>query len=435
MKSPADASGEGDPRKTRDAESSRAVEHRQHDSFAALKQRDFALLASGKFVSVLGEQMVTFAVGWELYERTNSKFALGLVGLVQVLPIMVLALPAGHLADRFDRRKVILTSLLLLAAASAGLALVSKLSGPIPVVYLCLFLIGVGRSVRNPAITAIVPATVPPEDIGNAATWSSFSWQFASVLGPALGGIVIGVMHSATVVYVLDLIAVSIFCVLILLLRARPKPQKKEEFSVRSLGAGAKFVWNTKVLLAAITLDMFAVLLGGATALLPVFAKDILFVGPDKLGWMRSAPAIGAAVMAIVIASRPPFRRAGPALLWAVAGFGVATIVFGFSTNFWLSFSMLTLLGGLDQISVIIRSTLLLVTTPDALRGRVAAVHNVFLGASNELGEFESGVAAGLFGPVVAVVAGGIGTMVVVALIAACWPDVRRLTHLRAAET
>ncbi|HQR37150.1 MAG TPA: MFS transporter [Blastocatellia bacterium] len=403
----------------------------RHDPFEALRFRDFRLLAIAHFVGVLGEQMVGVAIGWELYERTGSAFALGLVGLVQVVPVFLFALLAGHIADRFNRKVIVALTQIGFALAALGLVLLSLATGPIWMMYVCLFVIGTARAFRNPAVSTLLAHTVPEVAYPNAATWNSGAWQLAVVFGPALGGFIVGLTNKPAVVYGLDVAAGLVYLALVLWMRVSPKPDVQEPVSLRTFGAGAAFIWRTKEILAAITLDMFAVLLGGATALLPIFAKDILNVGPTGLGWLRAAPSIGAMLAAFAIASRPPFHRAGKTLLWAVAGFGAATIVFGLSTSFPLSLLMLALLGGLDQISVVIRGTLLLTRTPDSLRGRVSAVHNVFVGASNELGEFESGALAALFGPVIAVVGGGIGTLLVVALIAAAWPEVRRLGQLK----
>ncbi|MBI3652023.1 MAG: MFS transporter [Acidobacteria bacterium] len=404
---------------------------KQHDAFAALRFREFRLLVIGKFIGVTGQQMLGLAIGWELYERTSSALALGLVGFVQVLPIFLFVLPAGHVADQFPPKKIIAITESLLVAAALSLAWLSINPGPLWAIYLSLFAIGLARAFQNPAISALLPHTVTPTTFQNAATWSSSAWQLAVIVGPALGGLLIGWRHQAAVVYALNVVAGLIFLTLILALRVRVPRAARAAFTLRSLAAGTTFIRRTKVILAAITLDMFAVLLGGATALLPIFAKDILHVGPAGLGWLRAAPSIGAVIVAVLIAHRPPFQRAGQALLWAVAGFGAATIVFGLSTSLPLSLLMLALLGGLDQVSVIIRGTLLMVRTPDELRGRVAAVHNVFLGASNELGEFESGVAASLLGTVIAVAAGGVGTILVVLLIALVWPEIRRLGGLQ----
>jgi MFS family permease len=402
-----------------------------HDPYAALRFRDFRLLGLGQFIAVLGEQMIGVAIGWELYERTRSALVLGLVGLVQVIPVILLSLPAGHIADRFDRKRIAIATRLMLALCSGGLALLSATQGSLALIYGCLLLIGAARAFNDPASASLLAQTVPQEVFTNAATWESSTWQLAAVIGPALGGLVIAIQRSATLVYVLNAGA-AIICVLLLLaIRGRRAAQPPhEEATLTSLAVGVRFVWRSKILLAAITLDLFAVLLGGATALLPIFARDILQVGPTGLGWLRAAPSIGAVLMAIALVYLPPFRRAGATLLLAVAGFGAATIVFGLSRSFVLSLAMLGLLGALDNISVVIRSTLLLTQTPDSMRGRVSAVNSVFIGASNQLGGFESGLAAALFGPIIAVVGGGIGTILVVAAVGLIWPEMRRLGRL-----
>lgn len=401
----------------------------QHDPLAALRYRDFRLLAAGRFVASLGEQMLGVAVGWELYERTGSELALGLVGLVQVLPVITLSMVAGHVADRFNRRIIVLTSQMMLASCSLGLALLSLKQGSLALVYLCLLLIGVARAFNTPATSTLLPQTVPPEVFTNAATWSSSAWQFAAVCGPAFGGLMIAAFGRAAPVYLVDAVTAIIFVGLVWRIRGRQIALSRERTSMKALMGGFRFIWNTKVILAAVTLDMFAVLLGGATALLPVYAKDILHAGSEGLGWMRAAPSVGALVMVIALAYLPPFRHAGKTLLLAVIGFGVATIIFGFSRSFPLS--MLMLMGAFDNISVVIRSTLLLTRTPDELRGRAAAVNNIFIGASNELGGFESGVAAELLrSPVAAVVMGGLGTILVVGAVAQIWPEIRRLGKL-----
>jgi MFS family permease len=402
-----------------------------HDPYAALRFRDFRLLSLGQFIAILGEQMVGVAIGWELYERTRSALALGLVGLVQVIPVILLSLPAGHVADRFNRLRIAIATQLALALCSLGLALLSLTQGQLVLIYACLLLIGVARAFNNPASASLLPQTVPPEVFTNAATWESSTWQLAAVAGPALGGLVIAVQGSATLVYVFNAVAAIVCTLLLATIRGqRTSQQAAEEATLPALAAGIRFVLRTKVLLAAITLDLFAVLLGGATALLPIFARDILQVGPTGLGWLRAAPSLGAVLMAIALAYMPPLSKAGATLLWAVAGFGAATIVFGLSRSFALSLGMLGLLGALDNISVVIRGTLLLTQTPDMMRGRVSAVNSVFIGASNELGGFESGLAAALLGPIVAVVGGGVGTILVVTAVALIWPEMRRLGGL-----
>lgn len=406
----------------------------RRDPYSALRFRDFRLLISGTFLAVVGEQMLNVAIGWELYERTRSAFLLGLVGLVQVVPVLLLALPAGHVADRFDRKWIVVGTTLLLALSSLGLALLSYTSGSLVLIYACLLLIGVARSFQSPATSALLAQVVPSEHFTNAATWESSAWQASAIIGPALGGFIIAAQQSATLVYALVAALLLAMGLMLGLIRPRQVARSEEELSVASLLAGARFIFDSKIILASITLDMFAVLLGGATALLPVFARDILQVGAAGLGWLRAAPALGAVLAAVVIAYLPPFTRAGRTLLLVVAGFGLATIVFGLSRSFALSLAMLGLLGALDNISVVIRSTLLLTRTPDAMRGRVNAVHYVFIGISNELGAFESGLAAALFGTVGAVVGGGIGTILVVGLVALVWPEVRRLGRLNPDE-
>jgi hypothetical protein len=284
-----------------------------------------------------------------------------------------------------------------------------------------------------PARWAILPQIVPVEQVASAVTWGSSSWQIASMLGPALGGLVIALTGGATRAYVLNAACCAAVVALMTPVRLRPFARDFEPVSLRTLMAGLRFVFRTELILATITLDMLAVLLGGATALLPIFARDILSVGPTGLGWLRAAPSIGAFGMALFLAHRPPMRRAGPALLWSVAGFGVATVVFGLSKSPALSFVMLLLTGALDNVSVVVRGTLVQVLTPDSMRGRVSAVNAIFIGSSNELGEFESGLTARLFGAVPAVVVGGVGSVLVVLLVALWWPSVRRLGALHEA--
>ncbi len=408
-----------------------------HDPYRALRFRDFRLLVIGAFVASIGEQMVTVAIGWELYNRTGSALALGAVGLVQVLPVIVLSLPAGHAADRYSRKRIVIVTQIVLTLAALGLTALSYARGPLLLFYGCLLVIGMAMAFNSPASSTLVPQTVPEDLYENAATWLSSSWQLAAVVGPALGGFVIALSGSATPVYALDAAASLIFAIMLLPLRGgqqRALNRAGERTTLRSLLEGISFLRRTRVILAAITLDLFAVLLGGATMLLPIFAKDILRVGPEGLGWLQAAPSVGAVCMALIVAHRPPFKKAGRTLLLAVAAFGLATIIFGLSRSFWLSLLMLFLLGAFDNVSVIIRSTLLLTRTPDAMRGRVAAVNSIFVGASNQLGGFESGLVAQLLGPVIAVVSGGAGTILVVLCVALLWPEMCRLASLSEGE-
>jgi MFS family permease len=402
------------------------------DPYAAFRFRDFRLLIGGRFIAQLGEAMVSIAIGYELYLRTRDPLLLGLVGLVQVLPVIALSLLGGYVADRFNRRLVTGLSQALLVLCSVGLTWVSLTEGPLWVLYAILTVIGVARAFNNPAESALTPQTVEPEYYGNATTWNSVMWQSSAIIGPAVGGFLIAAFGTALAVYIFNIIAGLVLITVLFLLRSEQRDfGDPDAHPWEAVKDGLRFLRSAKILLAAITLDMFAVLLGGAIALMPIYATDILHVGADGLGILRAAPSVGALLMALLLARLPPIRKAGWTLLWAVAGFGLATIIFGISTNFWLSLLMLALTGALDNISVVIRGTLFLTETPDALRGRVGAVNYLFIGISNEMGSFESGVAAALLGPVGAVVFGGVGTMVVVALVAWRSPQLRALNQMR----
>jgi MFS family permease len=401
------------------------------DPYLALRFRDFRLLLIGVFVGSFGQQMVSVALGWELYNRTGSALVLGGIGLAQVVPVILLSLPAGHIADRYSRKYVVLFAEIGLGVASLGLAGLSAERGPLWLIYGCLFVMGTAQTFSGPASTAMISQVIPVEVYESATTWRSSSWQLSAVLGPATSGFLIGLLGAATVVYVLNGVASLIVAFMIAIIRVhREQVRAAEARTWLAVIEGLRFLGQTQVLLAAITLDLFAVLFGGAVTLLPIFARNILHVGPVGLGWLQAASSLGAVVMALVLAHRPAFSRAGRTLLLAVAGFGLATMVFGISRWFWLSMLMLFVLGALDNISVVIRSTLLLLRAPDEMRGRIGAVNSLFVSTSNQLGGFESGVAAQLFGPVVAVVAGGAATLLVVALVAWTWPEMRNLRTL-----
>lgn len=403
-----------------------------HDPYASLRHAGYRRLLAGNVLSALALEMQSVAVGWELYERTGSAAALGLTGLAQFLPVLVLSLPAGHAADRFNRKRLFIAAQVLLAAASASLAVLSWFAGPVGLIYLSLLANGVGRSFTAPSRWALLAQLVPTADLANAVTWNSSGWQVASLVGPAAGGFAIALTGRATDTYV----AAALCCLGCAALVAGTRPgvggRSGEPMTLDSLLAGVRFVWSSPVILATITLDLFAVLLGGATALLPIYARDILQIGPTGLGWLRAAPSVGAVVMALALAHRPPMRKAGRAMLLSVAGFGVATLVFGLSRDPILSFAMLALTGALDNISIVVRGTLVQLLTPEAMRGRVASVNTIFIVSSNELGAFESGVTAHWFGPVASVVIGGLGTLAVVSGVALRWPQVRRLGVLDA---
>jgi MFS family permease len=404
----------------------------QHDPYAALRQRDYRLLLTGRFITSFGNEMLTFAIAWELWLRTHDAFALGMVGLMQVIPVILLSLPAGYVADQYNRKRIVLITELFLAICVLGLGWLSYTEGSLYLIYVLLLGIGIARAFNDPAPSTLLPQTVPPHLFTNAATWSTSTWQFASIAGPAFAGLLIGFLHSVTLIYIFDALAALTFCILLTMIRGRQLALAEKSATWTSLVEGFKFMRDTKVILAAITLDMFAVLFGGAVALLPIYATDILQVGAEGLGILRAAPSVGALLMAFLLAHLPPMQNAGRTLLVAVTGFGLATIIFGLSTSFLLSIAMLAFLGAMDNISVVIRGTLLLTQTPDAMRGRISAVNSIFIGISNELGSFESGLAASLFGPILAVVGGGVGTILVVLIVARVWPEMVDLKSLHA---
>jgi MFS family permease len=401
---------------------------------AALRYRDFRLFQAGRLAAVVGAQILSVAVGWHVYDVTRRPLDLGYVGLAQFLPGFVLALPAGHLADRLDRRRIIavcqavylLTALSLLATARAGASVYP--------VYALLVVFGAARGVSGPAGQALMPDLVPAEHFGNAVAWSSSAWQIATIIGPAAGGIVYAA-GGAPLAYALSagLFATS-FAAYWMIRTSVSHASTGDVRSWRTVLAGVEYVWRKKVVLGALSLDLFAVLLGGATALLPVYARDILRVGPAGLGALRAAPGLGAAVTALALAYRPLGSRAGVTLFSCVGLFGVATVVFGLSRSFALSLVALVVLGAADLVSVVVRHTVVQLKTPPEMRGRVSAVNVVFIGASNELGEFESGVTAAMLGVVPAVVLGGLGTCVVVLACAWLFPELRRIDRLDASE-
>lgn len=409
-----------------------------HDPYAPWREPAFARYMIGKTCALIGQSMVVTAIGWELYERTHDALALGWVGLVLFVPVVVLSLPAGQVVDRHDRRLVLCMALALFAACAVGLAAVSSVQGPIWAYYVLLFGAGVAQAFYSPAASALLPGLVSNANLTGAISWSSGASQFAYLLGPALAGLLIATVHLAWPVFLIDAAGGLIYLILLLTIHYRPPVRERETPGWDEVLAGLRFVWRTELILAGITLDMFAVLFGGAVALLPIFAKDILHVGPAGLGWLMTAPSVGAFLMGLIVAHLPPIRRNGPVLLAVVAGFGLATIGFGLAPNFYVAWVMLFLTGAFDMVSMIIRSNLVQHLTPDAMRGRVQAVHHIFIGTSNELGGFESGLTASWWGPVRSVLFGGVGTLAVVAIAAWRWPTLRRLGTIEtppAAET
>jgi MFS family permease len=399
----------------------------------AFTHPDFVLFQIARFLIVAAVEMQAVAVGWQVYDITHRALDLGLVGLAQFLPGILLFLASGHASDRFERRKV-------LGACYAGYALCSGLllmlaergTHAARPIYAVLILLGVVRSFNGTASRAILPQLVPEEHFANAVAWNATTFQAATILGPSLGGILYAVARGPSAVYAVAGLTALGALASTFRIRAREQARRREPPTLKTVLAGLHFIWREKLILGAISLDLFAVLLGGAVALLPVYAREILHTGPWGLGLLRTAPGVGAAVMAVGLAHRPLRGRAGQTLLWSVAGFGVLTIVFGVSHSLVLSLAALVLLGAADMVSVIIRATLVQLRTPDEMRGRVMAVDMVFIGTSNELGQFESGLTAQWFGTVPAVVLGGVGTLAVIAMWAWIFPELRRAGELGA---
>ena len=395
------------------------------DPLASLRLPGFRLYLLGSLFSGAGNQMRTVAVGWEVYQRTQTPLSLGLIGLVLALPVLLLALPAGAAADRYPRKTLILISQVGLALSGLGLAWVSFTDGPIPLTYAFLLGTGIFRAVGWPASQAIVTGLVPTRVFANATMWRSVAFQLSATLGPLAGGALLAV-SSAGVVYVADAASSVVLFACLLFITPTPQARSTEARSWASVVEGARFVRRQPVILSTITLDMVAVL--------PVYATDVLGVGATGFGWMRAMPSLGAITMGLALALLPPMRQAGRAMLVAVAAFGLATIVFGLSTSYPLSLMALFCIGAADNVSVVVRSTVLQLLTPDSMRGRVAAVNAVFIGTSNEIGELESGVVASLIGSVATVAIGGMLTLVTVGAAALIWPPLRRLGALEDLE-
>ena len=400
--------------------------------WAVFRNGDFRLLAGARFLTGLGYQMQAVAIGWFVFEITHSALALGLVGLAAFLPAMVSALFAGHVADVYDRRLVAAAAYATLALAALALCLEAALGlARVWPVYLVVVGTGIGRAFANPAQQALMPTIVTREQFGSAVAWNASIWQSASVAGPALGGFLY--ILGPAVVFGTAAATFALAAGLIAAVRFRPEPiLERPAVTWATLSAGLSYIRSQPVVLGAISLDLFAVLFGGATALLPVFAAEVLHVGPLGLGALRSMPAAGAVAMAVLLAWRSLRHRAGVRLLRAVAVFGVAVIVFGASTNVALSMACLFVTGAADMISVYVRQSLVQGETPDAMRGRVSAVNAVFIGASNELGEFESGTLAALVGAEPAVIAGGVATVLVAVVWGRLFPALRERDRLLA---
>jgi MFS family permease len=397
----------------------------------ALAHRDFRRFLVAAFLAILATQIQSVAVGWQIYSIARTPLALGYAGLFQFLPMMACTIPAGHLADRFNRRTILVVSNLCSGIASGGF-LILALWGTTVVwpFYVVLALFGAARAFAGPASQSVVPLLVPQDQFPQAVAWASSTSQVAVIAGPAIGG-AIYILGPAVDYGVCMILFVTIAIVMMGIRSRSARYEAQPDTTVfERITAGIAYVWRKPLILGALSLDLFAVLLGGATALLPVYARDILHVGPLGLGVLRSAPALGAAMLGIALGQRALSRRAGRTMFACVAIFGIATIVFGVSRNFALSIAALFVLGASDMVSVYVRTTLTQLATPDAMRGRVSAVNRLFVGASNELGEFESGVTATWFGTVPAVVIGGVGTLIVVAVWYRLFPSLREVDRL-----
>ena len=406
------------------------------DARIAFRYPNFRLYQSARFLTICAAEMTSVAVGWQIFDITRRPLDLGYAGLMQFLPGILLFLVAGQVADRVDRRKILLVCFAGFTVCNALLFWFSQLGmqSPRPI-YLVLLLVGVVRAFNGPAGQAFLPLLVPEEHFANAVAWGSSIFMTATIVGPTLGGIIYWLAGGPHAVYGCSVVTFLCAFVLILLIRLQNVQRIKRGVNLETVLAGFRFIGQNRIVFGAITLDMFAVLLGGAVALLPVYAREILMTGPKGLGLLRAAPGIGAALMAIFIAHHPLKRRAGAVMLWCVAGFGVFTIIFGLSRNIVLSVVALLLVGATDMVSVIVRSTLIQLNTPDAMRGRVSAVNMLFIGTSNEFGQFESGITAQWFGTVPAVVLGGVGTILVVLLWAGMFPNLRGVNELTPQRT
>ncbi len=403
------------------------------NTYEVLRISEFRFYLSARLLVTIATQIQAVVVGWQMYEITKDPLSLGLIGLAEAIPSIAVALVAGYFADIFNRKKIILFAYSVLFLCSASLLLfTTNLTtvltdfGGTPI-YAVIFISGIARGFMVPATFGFFSQIVPKELIPNGAAWSSTIWQSAAVFGPALGGLLYG-FFGITVTYTVDALLVLFAIFSVTLIASKPVPKHEVKLSLAdNLTSGIKFVFSNQIILSAITLDLFAVLFGGAVALLPIFASDILKVGPEGLGVLRAAPAVGAVLMALYLAHNPPKSNAGRDLLYCVSGFGICMILFAISTNFYFSLFVLALSGMFDSVSVVIRSTIMQVFTPDTMKGRVSAVNNIFVGSSNEIGSFESGVAARIMGVIPSVIFGGTMTLIVVGLTALKSKTIRTL--------
>jgi MFS family permease len=405
----------------------------RHDPYAAFRHKAFTRYLIGSLLLSVGTAGQGLAVRWEVYQRTGEELSVGWAALAQALPMLLFTLPAGVLADRIDRRIIMVIGLIGATMTSVGLGLVSMAQGPVWAIYGLLFLDASFLRAAWPARIALMPMLVPRQDFESATKWRTSGFQVSGLIGPVIAGFIM--VWSIPATYFLAAVSSALFIGLLVSLDVdtRPPPGaagRGLSGAIADLAEGLRFVWRNKLLLGAISLDLFAVLLGGAVYLLPIFATDIFAVGEAGLGLMQAAPAAGALLTALVLAYLPPMRHAGRTMFFAVAGFGVATIVFGLTDSFAIALAMLFLTGVTDNVSVVVRHTLVQMATPEAMRGRVSSVNAVFIGSSNELGGFESGVVAQAFGARISVVSGGVGTLLVVGLWSWMFPGLRKLRGL-----
>src|SRR5579884_2026162 len=402
---------------------------------AAFRYSNFTLFVVARFFLVAALEMQSVAVGWQVYEITRRPLDLGLVGLAQFLPVVLFFLPAGHAADVFNRKRLVVGCYIGFGVCYALLFEIAHLKmHDVRPIYAVLVLLGVVRAFNAPAARSLLPLLVPVEVFPNAVAWNATIFQGATILGPALGGLLYAALRGPAGVYGIALGVSAIATIALFTVKLTEPERPHEEVSASSVLAGLHYIWTHKLILGAISLDLFAVLLGGAVALLPVYARDILHTGAWGLGLLRAAPGVGAGLMAVLLAYRPLRSRVGKIMLFCVAGFGVFTIVFGISRSLVVSLISLVLVGASDMVSVVVRGTLVQIATPDEVRGRVNAVDMIFIGTSNEFGEFESGVTAHWFGTVPAVILGGAGTLIVVALWAWMFPELREADKLTPVE-
>jgi MFS family permease len=402
--------------------------------YTVLRYANYRYFILGRSFFSLAMQMQTVAVSWEIYQRfkgstQDAALALGLIGLVQVLPMILLALPGGQAADRLDRKTITLSTQLLFVICALALLVLSRFHASVGIYYLVLGIAACGRAFFIPAINSLFPTLVPRKLLPHAMTWNSTIFQITAMMGPALGGLIVARWEAGTS-YAVNICCASLaFLTFSLTVPSRVRTEKPP-MTWNSMVGGVRFVFGTRLLLGLFCLDLFAVLLGGATALLPIFANELLKAGPDGYGLLRAAPALGAVVMALITAHLPPWQKAGQAMLGGVAGYGIATLLFGVSKIFWLSMLALALTGMCDNISVVVRQTVMQMLTPDAMRGRVSAITFLFISCSNELGELESGLTARWFGAVSSVLLGGVGTLLVVSGSIFVFPEIGRLRRL-----